>query len=208
MKLKLNKSKTILIAFAAFLLVFATVFTTVAYLTDTDDVHNTLTVGKVKIELHDGENGDLWSKVTHTNKDADEPIKLIPGKPIPFDPTIWVIDTNTSCYLFVKIEPDTTVKKIFGDFIDSNWTALGEGYENIYVYGALANPTKVDNGAKVNIIKGDGLTVDGKVTNAENWDINITAYAIQSEYLKDENGSNVTTAVAAWNLLNDELTNN
>jgi predicted ribosomally synthesized peptide with SipW-like signal peptide len=81
MKLKLNKSKTILIAFAAFLLVFATVFTTVAYLTDTDDVHNTLTVGKVKIELHDGENGDLWSKVTHTNQDADEPIKLIPGKP-------------------------------------------------------------------------------------------------------------------------------
>ena len=42
MKLKLNKSKTILIAFAAFLLVFATVFTTVAYLTDTDDVHNTI----------------------------------------------------------------------------------------------------------------------------------------------------------------------
>ena len=210
MKLKLNKSKTILIAFAAFLLVFATVFTTVAYLTDTDDVHNTLTVGKVKIELRDGgaDDAQLWETTTHKNENQQREIKLIPGQTIDFDPTIWVIDTNTSCYLFVKIEPDTTVKKIFGDFIDSNWTALGKGYENIYVYGALSNPTKVDNGAKVNIIKGDGLTVDGKVTNAENWDIKITAYAIQSEYLKDDNGSNVTTAVAAWNLLNDELANN
>ena len=207
MKLKLNKSKTILIAFAAFLLVFATVFTTVAYLMDTDDVHNTLTVGKVKIELHDGENGNLWSKATHTNKDADEPIKLIPGKSIPFDPTIWVIDTNTSCYLFVKIEPDTTVKKIFGDFIDNTWKSL-EGYENVYVYGSLDAPTKVSNGAKINIIKDNGLIVEGEVTNAENWDINITAYAIQSEYLKDDNGNDITTAVAAWKLLNDELTNN
>ena len=86
MKLKLNKSKTILIALSAFLLVFATVFATVAYLTDTDDVHNTLTVGKVKITLEE-------------NASQGAELKILPGAAIAYNPTVTVEAGSANCYV-------------------------------------------------------------------------------------------------------------
>ena len=46
-----NGKKALLLAACAVLLVVATIFGTVAYLTDKDTVNNTFTVGKVDIKL-------------------------------------------------------------------------------------------------------------------------------------------------------------
>ena len=189
MKLKLNKSKTILIAFAAFLLVFATVFTTVAYLTDTDDVHNTLTVGKVKIELE--ENASQGAK-----------LKILPGAAIAYNPTVTVEAGSAKCYVFVKVEPTEKLKTVFTDMINTtNWIAL-EGVDNVYCYSAVveksASPTTLEP-----IITNNQLTVSGN-WNGDTIDldqIKITAYAIQSEYIK---GADTATPADAWVLIAQE----
>ena len=189
MKLKLNKSKTILIAFAAFLLVFATVFTTVAYLTDTDDVHNTLTVGKVKITLE--ENASQGAK-----------LKILPGATIAYNPTVTVEAGSANCYVFVKVEPTEKLKTVFTDMINTNnWNAL-EGVDNVYCYSAVveksASPTTLEP-----IITNNQLTVSGN-WNGDTIDLNqikITAYAIQSEYIK---GADTATPADAWTLIAQE----
>lgn len=189
MKLKLNKSKTILIAFAAFLLVFATVFTTVAYLTDTDDVHNTLTVGKVKIKLEE-------------NASQGAELKILPGAAIAYNPTVTVEAGSANCYVFVKVEPTEKLKTVFTDMINtSNWKAL-DGVANVYCYSAIVEKSASDT-PLAPIVTNNQLTVSGN-WNGDTIDldqIKITAYAIQSEYIK---GADTATPADAWALIAQE----
>ena len=195
MKLKLNKSKTILIAFVAFLLVFATVFTTVAYLTDTDDVHNTLTVGKVKIKLE--ENASQGAK-----------LKILPGAAIDYNPTVTVEAGSANCYVFVKVEPTEKLKTVFTDMINTNnWKAL-DGVANVYCYSAIVEKSASDT-PLAPIVTNNQLTVSGD-WNGDTIDldqIKITAYAIQSEHLNDGT-STPTTAKEVWDFLTTELEKN
>lgn len=189
MKLKLNKSKTILIAFAAFLLVFATVFTTVAYLTDTDDVHNTLTVGKVKIKLEE-------------NASQGAELKILPGAAIAYNPTVTVEAGSANCYVFVKVEPTEKLKTVFTDMINStNWIAL-DGVANVYYYSTIVEKSASDT-PLASIVTNNQLTVSGN-WNGDTIDldqIKITAYAIQSEYIK---GADTATPADAWALIAQE----
>ena len=189
MKLKLNKSKTILIAFAAFLLVFATVFTTVAYLTDTDDVHNTLTVGKVKITLEE-------------NASQGAELKILPGAAIAYNPTVTVEAGSANCYVFVKVEPTEKLKTVFTDMINTNnWNAL-DGVENVYYYSTIVAKSD-SNTPLAPIVTNNQLTVSGN-WNGDTIDLNqikITAYAIQSEYIK---GADTATPADAWALIAQE----
>ena len=190
MKLKLNKSKTILIAFAAFLLVFATVFTTVAYLTDTDDVHNTLTVGKVKITL------------TETETTETSALKIVPGAAIDYNPTVTVEAGSANCYVFVKVEPTEKLKTVFTDMINTNnWKAL-DGVANVYCYSAIVEKSASDT-PLASIVTNNQLTVSGN-WNGDTIDldqIKITAYAIQSDYIK---GADTATPADAWALIAQE----
>jgi hypothetical protein len=189
MKLKLNKSKTILIAFAAFLLVFATVFTTVAYLTDTDDVHNTLTVGKVKIKLEE-------------NASQGAELKILPGAAIAYNPTVTVEAGSANCYVFVKVEPTEKLKTVFTDMINTNnWKAL-DGVANVYYYSTIVAKSASDT-PLASIVTNNQLTVSGN-WNGDTIDldqIKITAYAIQSEYIK---GADTATPADAWALIAHE----
>lgn len=188
MKLKLNKSKTILIAFAAFLLVFATVFTTVAYLTDTDDVHNTLTVGKVKITL------------TKTETTETSALKIVPGAEIAYNPTVTVKADSANCYVFVKVEPTEKLQTVFENMINTNhWNALNG---NVYYYSTIVAKSDSDT-PLAPIVTNNRLTVRGD-WNGDTIDldqIKITAYAIQSEYIK---GADTATPADAWALIAQE----
>ena len=105
--------KALLLALCAVLLVAATVMGTMAYLTSTDEVENTFTVGKVKITLDeakvntDGEPLNKDNEVVTELKDAarvdKNDYKLMPGHTYTKDPTIHVADGTEPCFIRAKV---------------------------------------------------------------------------------------------------------
>lgn len=131
-----TKSKALLLALCAVLLVVASVLTTLAFLTDTDKVDNVFTVGNVKLENELGhgideadvdENGILEYKedgTTLKDRVQTNTYKLQPGKTYFKDPTIHVASSSDPCFLFVKVENG------IADIEAATDTAEG-GYKNI-----------------------------------------------------------------------------
>lgn len=108
-----TRTKALLLALSAVLLVVATVFTTLAYLKSTSEVAtNTFTVGNVQISLDEalvneyGEAGKMvdetFTKVA-TVDEADRVLentyKLLPGHKYVKDPTVTVKDKSELCYV-------------------------------------------------------------------------------------------------------------
>lgn len=105
---------------------------TLAWLTDTDSVKNTFTIGNVDITL------------TET---TGETYSFVPGRTMAKDPKITVTANSEKCYVFVEVkesdvavkvtEGDTEVTKAFSDFITyavdtaDGWTAL-EGESGVF----------------------------------------------------------------------------
>lgn len=199
----MKKTRKILaMAACAVLLVCISVGATVAYLTSTDSVTNTFTVGQVKITLDEAEVNADGSLVDNgkTRVKANS-YKLLPGHTYTKDPTIHVANDSEPCYLFVKVEngiaaiegEDTIEKYMLGQ----NWVKLGADYPNIWyraedlketpaVYAAGDNVTVFPEFA----ISGDVLGGTKPANPAEgalyiedykDATIKITAYAIQAD---------------------------
>lgn len=94
----MKKSKKILLlALCAVLLVAVSVAGTVAYLTSSQTVKNTFTVGQVGIELH--ETGES----TREDGSVGLDLHLIPNKPVDKDPTVTVLKNSEPCYVRMKV---------------------------------------------------------------------------------------------------------
>ncbi len=188
--MKTRTAKALLLALCAVLLVVSTVFATLAYLTSTDKVENTFTVGNVKITLDE-------VKVTPdgtaegTDRVKENTYKLMPGHSYTKDPTIHVDAASEDCWLFVKVEnglADILDATTIADQLEANgWTLVSET-ENVYARAATnkaGEDVKVFENFK---IKGD-VANDTLATYAGK-KIVVTAYAIQAD--------GFTTAEAAW----------
>ena len=98
MKIKRKLRKFLLMLSSAILLVSISVGATVAYLTDTDSVKNTFTVGNVQITL-DETDVDLYGvKDGDTRVKANE-YKLIPGHQYKKDPTLHVLKGSEDAWV-------------------------------------------------------------------------------------------------------------
>lgn len=201
-----TKTKALVLALCAVLLVVTTVFVTMAFLTSEDSVQNTFTVGEVTISLDelDVDEDDLLTDnkeytkdgITTTRDKANE-YKLIPGKTYIKDPTIHVGAKSEPCYLFVKVENGLVNAEAEGNTtIAAQMTANGwypvNGASDVYYYGT-ANGIVAVNGGQDKVvfeeftIDGDAVVAnyhtlkdaDGNVTNGKA--ITVTAYAIQAE---------------------------
>ena len=173
-----TRTKALLTVACALLLVVATVFGTVAYLTaKTDTVKNTFTVGKVNVDL---------AETTGTE------YEIVPGVNITKDPKVTVKTGSEDSYVFVKVEktnwPASGVTYTMGD----DWTAL-TGVDDVYYHKYTAEATDVS----WNVIKNNTITVSKDLTTADCETIaanppalSFTAYAIQE--------SGFTTAQDAW----------
>lgn len=144
-----TSSKALLTLACALLLVVASVMGTLAYLTDTDTVNNTFTVGKVDIKLDEAKvNGD--GKPVKGNEEVTDPknadrvngnsYHLLPGHSYTKDPTIHVKANSEACYLFVTLKNDIKslilsqrkdeekgleeVKNIEEQMVANGWTKL------------------------------------------------------------------------------------
>lgn len=123
--------KMILTLCSALLLVSMSVGLTVAYLTDTEAVTNTFTVGQVHIKLDEKDtdndsNTEDNETVEGVVRDKANSYKIMPGHDLEKDPTVTVLADSEECFVRTKV----TVNN-FADLVD----ILGidktvEGYMN------------------------------------------------------------------------------
>lgn len=100
--------KAILLVLCAILLVVSAVMGTLAYLTDTEAVNNTFTVGKVDITLdefdYDNDNNTSDNTVYNEEKrDRANEYHLIPGGTYKKDPTVTVVEASEESYVFMTV---------------------------------------------------------------------------------------------------------
>lgn len=127
----MKKFKALLVVACALLLVAASVFGTMAYLTSTDTVTNTFTVGKVKITLDEAKVNPDGTAVTPAERVKGNSYKLLPGHTYTKDPTLTVKDGSEDAYvrLLVTINEASTLKEVFGtnflpqNYVDNTWNA-------------------------------------------------------------------------------------
>lgn len=192
----MKKSKAILMALCAVLLVAASVMGTLAYLTSTDTVTNTFTVGNVAITLDEVQVNANGTPVEDAARVQKNTYKLLPGHTYTKDPTVHVTTGSEDCYLFVKVVNEIAAIEDPSNTIASQMTANGwavvDADNGIYVYGTAAAPTAVSAGQNKKVF--DNFTISGSVDNDtlaayDGETIVIDAYAVQKDGFTGQSAS-------------------
>lgn len=214
--MKLKKILTLMCC--AVLLVCISVGATVAYLTSTDKVQNTFTVGKVAITLDETDVKLDGTKDTDARVDANE-YKLMPGHTYIKDPTVHVAAESEPSYIrmIVTINDIKDLKAACGvaeadPFLPQNfvtgwdntkWVTTNEiktdGDTCTYEFRYYTTVSTVGAAAKDLEPLFTAITMPGTATNAqiealEELQIDIVAHAIQADGFAD-----AAAAWAAWN---------
>ena len=190
-----TKTKALVLALCAVLLVVTTVFVTMAFLTSEDSVQNTFTVGKVEITLDEAKVDSYGNEIANAERVKENQYKLIPSHTYVKDPTIHVDSNSEDCYLFVKIQNDLGSDGVINGIANNGWV-LVEGTQDVYCYYGVThgetNSTKqiVKPGKDKKVF--DTFTF-GEKANPNNYDtatknakIIVTAYAIQADGLSEK----------------------
>lgn len=150
-----TKSKALLLTLCAVLLVAASVLGTMAYLTSTDTVTNTFTVGKVEIKLDE-------TDVTNPNgpRVKANSYKLMPGTTYTKDPTVTVKAGSEESYVRMKVTFNNA-KEIIALCTDPEYADEVTGVENAFPL------IRMVNFVKANAAKWDGIIPDNMVDTEE-----------------------------------------
>ena len=192
-----TKSKALLLTLCAVLLVAASVMGTMAYLTSTDEVQNTFTVGQVQITLDEK---DTDNSTPDADRDKANAYHLLPGNEYEKDPTVHVNAVSEDSWILVKVEngiaafeaatstEENGYKSISDQITANGWTALN-GVANVY----YKPYTKSDTGS--DLIVFSNFKIADTANDVQGWatlnaTVNITAYAVQKD--------GFATAEAAW----------
>lgn len=191
--------KALLLSLCAVMLVTASVLGTMAYLTSTDEVVNTFTVGNVAITLDETDVDN--STPGENDRDQANEYKLMPGKEYVKDPIVHVDADSEDCYLFVKVANGIAdiedTKTVAEQMKDKGWVAVDEA-NGIYVYTTdNTNPAVVKGGDNVTVF--ESFTIKGDVNNEilasyAGKEINVIAYAIQADGFDGKSASDIWTA--------------
>ena len=186
-----TKSKALLLTLCAVLLVTASVLGTIAYLTSTDTVENTFTVGSVAISMDEAAVNTDGTVIADADRVQANTYHLLPGHSYTKDPVIHVGSDSEDCWIFVKvengisdIESGTTIA---AQLAANDWTAVS-GTTNVYAYKDI-----VTKDTDIPVV--GSFTISGDVdaddlAEYEDAEIIVTAYAVQAD--------GFTTAEAAW----------
>lgn len=198
-----TKSKALLLTLCAVLLVAASVMGTMAYLTSTDKVENTFTVGNVAIKLDEAKVDTDGTPVTPAERVKANSYKLLPGHTYNKDPMVTVLSGSEASYIkmtvtfskagaldaiFASTGADLT--SIFNGYDSANWIYKGNTkdagadtrtYEFWYKETVGAPNADVALDALF-----DSITVPGTITNKQletikGMTITVNAYAIQAD---------------------------
>lgn len=189
MKTKKKILMALAIACCAILLVVGSIAGTVAYLTSTDTVTNTFTVGNVAITLDEAK-VDVYGVVDGTDRVKENTYKLIPGHSYTKDPVIHVQAGSEKSYLFVKITDEIAAiqdtKTIAEQLTANGWTLL----DGDVWYHAAVDASTSANDIDVKVFESIKIKSDAAVATYANKTIKVIAYAVQAD--------GFTTAEAAW----------
>ena len=207
-----NSKKTLLMLACAVMLVLVSVMGTMAYLTSTDEVVNTFTVGNVQIKLDEAKANTDGSLVPNADRVKANSYKLLPGHTYAKDPMVTVLKGSESSYvkmtvtftkaaeldaIFAPTGADMT--SIFNGYDSTNWIYKGNTKDekaNTRTYEFWYKDTVAAPTADVALdALFDSITVPGTITNEqlatiENMTITVNAYAIQAD--------GFANAAAAW----------
>ena len=146
-----TKSKALLLTLCAVLLVAASVLGTMAYLTSTDTVTNTFTVGKVEIKLDETDVTNPTGPRVQANS-----YKLMPGTTYTKDPTVTVKAGSEESYVRMKVTFNNA-KEIIALCTDPEYADEVTGAENAFPL------IRMVNFVEANAAKWDGIIPDNMV---------------------------------------------
>ena len=176
----MNAKKIVTAGLALVMVAGISVAGTLAFLTSSDSVQNTFTVGKVAITLDEAPVGADGKEVAGDRVKANT-YKLMPGHDYDKDPTVHVDASSEAAYLFVKVENGIAdiedESNTIADQMDAKgWDVVAT---NVYAYEAIVNGG--DNVTVFETFKISG-DVEGDVLEAyQTANITVTAYAIQAD---------------------------
>lgn len=179
------KKRTVALLCAAMMIVGIAAGGTLAWLVDdTTTVKNVFTTSDVNIGLDESDDLDL---------------KMVPGKTITKDPEVTVVKGSLDCYVFVKIEKSANYDTFLEPYaVAAGWQKVSDVEGDVYYREVTQDDTqdqifnvllKDQVEVKDTVTKAmmEGLTVDTYPT------LSFTAYAIQKDYLTDDEGNDLTT---------------
>lgn len=156
-----TRRNALLLSFCAVLLVVASVFGTVAYMTSKDEVKNTFTVGKVAINLDEAKVTEDGKPVEGANRVKENSYKLVPGLAYTKDPMVTVLDGSEASYVRMKVTFNNarTIIDMCTDpeFAEDGPTGVEEAYPLI----------RMVNFVEANAMKWDGIIPDNMVDTEE-----------------------------------------
>ena len=197
--------KAMLMTLCPIILVVATVFGTMAYLTSTDEVVNTFTVGNVAIKLDEAKVGTDGKALTGADatRVKENSYKLLPGHVYDKDPTVTVLAGSEESYVKMTVTVnkaneldaifapgDANLTSIFGGYDATNWIDKGstkDADNNTRTYEFWYKGTVSAGDADVALdALFDTITVPGTITKEdlatiEGMTITVNAYAIQAD---------------------------
>lgn len=161
-----TKSKALLLTLCAVLLVAASVMGTMAYLTSTDEVNNTFTVGNVKITLDEAKVNTDGTLATPAERVKANEYKLLPGHTYTKDPTVTVIKGSESSYVRMKVTFNNAAQ-IIAMCTDPDFADEITGVENAFplirmVKFVEANAAKWDGIIPDNMVDTEDMLADAK----------------------------------------------
>ena len=194
--------KTLLMMVCAVMLVLVSVMGTMAYLTSTDTVTNTFTVGNVQIKLDEAAANADGSLIADAARVKANSYKLLPGHTYNKDPMVTVLKGSEESYVKMTVTftkaaeldaifaPGADMTSIFKGYDSTNWiykgntedtTANTRTYEFWYKEAVAAPTADVPLDALF-----DKIVVPGSITNAQlatikDMTITVNAYAIQAD---------------------------
>lgn len=151
-----TKSKALLLTLCAVLLVAASVLGTMAYLTSTDTVTNTFTVGKVEIKLDEAKVTADGIPVEGAARVTENSYKLMPGTTYTKDPTVTVLKGSEDSYVRMKVTFNNATK-IIALCTDPEYADEVTGAENAFPL------IRMVNFVEANAAKWDGIIPDNMV---------------------------------------------
>lgn len=156
-----TRSKALLLTLCAVLLVTASVLGTLAFLTSTDEVKNTFTVGSVNITLDEAKVKTDGTPVEGAARVKANEYHLLPGHTYTKDPTVTVKNGSESAYVRLKVTFNNAADMIAmctdPEYADDGPT----GVENAY---PLIRMVKF---VEANAAKWDGVIPDNMVDTEE-----------------------------------------
>lgn len=216
--------KAMLMTLCAIILVVATVFGTMAYLTSTDEVVNTFTVGNVAIKLDEAKVDTNGSPIAGAARVKTNEYKLMPGHTYTKDPTIHVDAASEDCFIRAKVTltnakewiaiatkyADNKVENIIKGTDDNIWwvsqPAVDETANTVTYTFVYKNESHTDElGKRIwtstdskDLVLFNEIAIPGGLTNDELKDVGDSKITVVAEAIQADGFDTETAAWAAF----------